>query len=37
MALNVAAALGVEDLSVDCPWVAAERAAALVVADLVKH
>jgi AcrR family transcriptional regulator len=25
MALNVAAALGVEDLSVQCPWVAAER------------
>lgn len=25
MALNVAAALGVEDLSVECPWVAAER------------
>lgn len=28
MALNVAAALGVEDLSVQCPWVAAETAAA---------
>ncbi len=28
MALNVAAALGVEELSVDCPWVAAEREAA---------
>jgi AcrR family transcriptional regulator len=25
MALNVAAALGVEELSVQCPWVAAER------------
>ncbi|HEY2140578.1 MAG TPA: helix-turn-helix domain-containing protein [Solirubrobacteraceae bacterium] len=25
MALNVAAALGVEDLSVDCPWIASER------------
>ncbi len=25
MALNVAAALGVEALSVDCPWIAAER------------
>jgi len=25
MALNVAAALGVDDLSVDCPWIAAER------------
>ena len=24
MALNVAAALGVEDLSVDCPWIQAE-------------
>ncbi len=33
MALNVAAALGVEDLSVDCPWVAAEREAALMAAD----
>ncbi len=30
MALNVAAALGVEELSVDCPWVAAERDAAQV-------
>jgi AcrR family transcriptional regulator len=30
MALNVAAALGVEELSVQCPWVAAERAAAQV-------
>ncbi len=30
MALNVAAALGVEELSVQCPWVAAERAAARV-------
>ncbi|HKH79031.1 MAG TPA: TetR/AcrR family transcriptional regulator [Solirubrobacteraceae bacterium] len=28
MALNVAAALGVEELSVQCPWVAAEREAA---------
>jgi AcrR family transcriptional regulator len=28
MALNVAAALGVEELSVDCPWMAAARAAA---------
>jgi AcrR family transcriptional regulator len=28
MALNVAAALGVEELSVQCPWVAAERATA---------
>jgi AcrR family transcriptional regulator len=28
MTLNVAAALGVEELSVQCPWVAAERAAA---------
>jgi AcrR family transcriptional regulator len=28
MALNVAAALGVEELSVLCPWVAAEREAA---------
>ena len=28
MALNVAAALGVEELSVQCPWVAAERAVA---------
>ena len=28
MALNVAAALGVESLSVQCPWVAAEGAAA---------
>jgi AcrR family transcriptional regulator len=28
MALNVAAALGVEELSVQCPWVLAERAAA---------
>jgi AcrR family transcriptional regulator len=27
MALNVAAALGVEELSVQCPWVAAEREA----------
>lgn len=25
MALNVAAALGVDDLSVECPWIAAER------------
>jgi len=25
MALNVAAALGVEELSVQCPWIAAER------------
>jgi AcrR family transcriptional regulator len=25
MALNVAAALGVEDLSVECPWIASER------------
>jgi AcrR family transcriptional regulator len=33
MALNVAAALGVEDLSVDCPWVAAEREAALTAVD----
>jgi hypothetical protein len=24
MALNVAAALGVEELSVDCPWIQAE-------------
>jgi hypothetical protein len=24
MALNVAAALGVEDLSIDCPWIQAE-------------
>lgn len=30
MALNVAAALGVEELSVQCPWVAAEREAAAV-------
>ena len=30
MALNVAAALGVEELSVQCPWVVAERAAAAV-------
>lgn len=30
MALNVAAALGVEELSVQCPWMAAERAAATV-------
>jgi AcrR family transcriptional regulator len=30
MALNVAAALGVEELSVQCPWVTAERAAATV-------
>jgi AcrR family transcriptional regulator len=30
MALNVAAALGVEELSVQCPWMAAERAAASV-------
>lgn len=29
MALNVAAALGVEELSVDCPWVSAERELAL--------
>jgi AcrR family transcriptional regulator len=29
MALNVAAALGVEELSVQCPWVAAERETAL--------
>jgi len=28
MALNVAAALGVEELSVDCPWVVAEHEAA---------
>jgi AcrR family transcriptional regulator len=28
MALNVAAALGVEELSVQCPWMAAERAVA---------
>ncbi|HYM45012.1 MAG TPA: helix-turn-helix domain-containing protein [Solirubrobacteraceae bacterium] len=28
MAFNVAAALGVDDLSVECPWVAAEREAA---------
>jgi len=28
MALNVAAALGVEELSVQCPWVAAERESA---------
>ncbi|HTR89366.1 MAG TPA: helix-turn-helix domain-containing protein [Solirubrobacteraceae bacterium] len=27
MALNVAAALGVQELSVSCPWMAAERAA----------
>ena len=33
MALNVAAALGVEELSVQCPWVAAEREATLLVAD----
>ena len=32
MALNVAAALGVEELSVDCPWVAAERETALTAA-----
>lgn len=31
MALNVAAALGVEELSVQCPWVAAERRAAAAV------
>jgi sugar phosphate isomerase/epimerase len=30
MALNVAAALGVEELSVECPWVAAEREVAQV-------
>ena len=24
MALNVAAAMGVEDLSIDCPWIQAE-------------
>jgi AcrR family transcriptional regulator len=30
MALNVAAALGVEELSVQCPWMAAEREAAVV-------
>ena len=28
MALNVAAALGVEDLSSDCPWIQAELGAA---------
>jgi hypothetical protein len=28
MALNVAAALGVEDLSSDCPWIQAELQAA---------
>jgi AcrR family transcriptional regulator len=30
MALNVAAALGVEELSVQCPWIGAEREAAQV-------
>ncbi len=30
MSLNVAAALGVEELSVQCPWMAAERAASAV-------
>lgn len=32
MALNVAAALGVEELSVECPWVAAERHATPIAA-----
>jgi AcrR family transcriptional regulator len=32
MALNVAAALGVEELSVECPWVAAERQATPIAA-----
>ena len=32
MALNVAAALGVEELSVQCPWVAAERELTLAAA-----
>jgi AcrR family transcriptional regulator len=33
MALNVAAALGVEELSVECPWVTAEHEMALAAAD----
>jgi AcrR family transcriptional regulator len=33
MALNVAAAMGVEELSVECPWIEAERAATAVEAQ----
>lgn len=37
MALNVAAALGVQELSVQCPWVAAEREAEQAQQEAAEH